>query len=87
MTRNQVIVGLGDAVVVVEAGAGGGTLRAGEAALQTGKQLWVLGFPGEDPPGNQALLTAGGRRVANRAELSDGMRKLATEPRTQGLFD
>lgn len=87
MTRNQVIVGLGDAVVVVEAGAGGGTLRAGETALQTGKQLWVLGFPGEDPPGNQALLTAGARRVANRVELADGMRKLVVEPRAQGLFD
>ena len=49
MTRNQVIVGLGDAVVVVEAGAGGGTLRAGETALQTGKQLWVLGPPARTP--------------------------------------
>jgi DNA processing protein len=87
MTRNQVIVGLGDAVIVVEAGATGGTLQAGKTALQNGKRLWVLGFPGEDPPGNQALLAAGGRRIASRAELAAEMRELIHKPHPQALFD
>ncbi|MEV6827642.1 DNA-processing protein DprA [Amycolatopsis sp. NPDC051102] len=87
MTRNQVIVGLGDAVVAVEAGETGGTLRAGEAALQCGKRLWVLGFPGEDPPGNQALLAAGGTRIAGRTALRTELRDLLRGPHSPSLFD
>ncbi|MGK3199920.1 DNA-processing protein DprA [Amycolatopsis sp. MEPSY49] len=87
MTRNQVIVGLGDAVVAVEAGETGGTLRAGKAALQGGKRLWVLGFPGEDPPGTRALLAAGGSRIESRAALAARLHDLVGEPRSQSLFD
>lgn len=87
MARNQVIVGLGEAIVAIEAGETGGTLRAGEAALQAGRPLWVLSFPAEEPPGNKLLLAAGGRCVASRAELRDGMHNLLAEPRDRGLFD
>ncbi|MEU5258627.1 DNA-processing protein DprA [Amycolatopsis sp. NPDC021455] len=87
MTRNQVIVGLGDAVVAVEAGKTGGTLRAGEVALQSGKRLWVLGFPGEDPPGNKALLAAGGSRIASRTALRAKLQDLLRGPFSPSLFD
>ncbi|GAB3704557.1 hypothetical protein GCM10027598_04760 [Amycolatopsis oliviviridis] len=87
MTRNQVIVGLGDAVIVVEAGETGGTLRAGETAVSAQVPLWVLGFRHADPPGNRKLLGAGGRRIANRVALSAEMRRLAETPRAQRLFD
>jgi DNA processing protein len=87
MTRNQVIVGLGDAVVAVEAGETGGTLQAGKTTLHSGKRLWVLGFPGEDPPGTQALIAAGGSRVGSRVALAAKLRDLAGEPRSQALFD
>jgi DNA processing protein len=76
MTRNQVIVGLSRALVVVEAGPTGGTLRAGELAIQAERPLLVLGFAGGDPEGNTKLLAAGGRRISDRAQLGSALRKL-----------
>jgi DNA processing protein len=69
MTRNRVIVGLCPAVVVVEAGETGGTLKAGELAIQLDRRLLVLGFADGDPDGNKKLIAAGGRRVSSRTEL------------------
>jgi len=76
MTRNQVIVGLCQALVVVEAGPSGGTLRAGELATQFGRRLLVLGFAGGDPEGNTTLLAAGGHRITDRAQLMAELRRL-----------
>lgn len=87
MTRNQVIVGLSHAVLVVEAGETGGTLRAGEIALQGERPLMVLRFPDGNLPGNERLLAAGARPVTNRVELSNELRRLGTEPGTQLTLD
>jgi DNA processing protein len=76
MTRNQVIVGLSHALVVVEAGPTGGTLRAGEMAIQAGRRLLVLGFAGGDPDGNTKLLALGGHRISDRATLTAELRRL-----------
>lgn len=77
MTRNQVIAGLAQAVVVVEAGETGGTLRAGEIALRGERPLLVLDQHGRTLPGNERLIAAGGRRVATRANLVVELQRLA----------
>jgi len=57
--RSNVILGLGPALVVIEAGERGGTLAAGEGALSAGRPLLVLDFGNETPPGN--VKAAGGQ--------------------------
>lgn len=79
MTRNQVIVGLSHALIVVEAGETGGTLRAGQTALQGKRPLFVLGFANGTPQGNEKLLAAGGRAVTDRAALHRELRRLDIE--------
>lgn len=77
MTRNQVIAGLAQAVVVVEAGESGGTLKAGEIALHGGRPLLVLDQGGKTLPGNERLIAAGGRRVAARTDLVEELQRLS----------
>ncbi|MFD8799599.1 DNA-processing protein DprA [Streptomyces atroolivaceus] len=69
MTRNKVIYGLGQALVVVEAGERGGTLAAGEGALRLGRPVFVLNFGQETPAGNKILLKKGGYPVDSREAL------------------
>lgn len=70
MTRNGVIVGLGTALVVVEAGATGGTLDAGKRALGGRRPVLALQFNRTPtPPGNEELIAAGARPVATRRQL------------------
>lgn len=80
MARNALIFGLGRALVVIEAGAKGGTLAAGEGALRIGRPLLVLDFGHNSPQGNQMLIERGGRPVTSvRAlgEVIDGLQPLA----------
>lgn len=71
-TRNKLIIGLSDVLVVVEAGEKSGTLRAGEAALQRGHPVWALTFAGgERPVGNNILLQAGAEEVPSREDLAE----------------
>ncbi|MEY9927986.1 DNA processing protein [Catenulispora sp. GP43] len=88
MTRNKIIFGLGRALVVVEAGERGGTLAAGEGALRMGRQVFVLNFGPDTPPGNVTLLKKGGVAVRSREELG---RMLESSPAesdwyTEALF-
>ena len=78
MERNQVIVAVSQAVIVIEAGETGGTLNAGYAALSMKKPLFVAMY--EDMNGsrerNQMLLEAGGMplrrsRSTNHAQLRE----------------
>ncbi|MGW4209429.1 DNA-processing protein DprA [Lentzea sp. NPDC004789] len=80
MTRNQVITGLSHAVVVIEAGESGGTMKAGEVALRGERPLLVLDGRSGSFPGNERLIAAGGHRVTTRAELADQFRRLSAEP-------
>jgi len=61
MKRNLTIIGLSDVVLVVEAGAKGGSLDAGEKTLQLGKYLFVpqYGNVPESAAGNPTLLNRG----------------------------
>jgi DNA processing protein len=68
MTRNTVISGLSRALVVVEAGETGGTLAAGEYALQRGQPVLALQLFGA-PPGNDLLIANGARVIRSRHDL------------------
>jgi DNA protecting protein DprA len=63
MQRNATVCGLADVVIVIEAGLTGGTLAAGQKALELGQPLFVAAFP--HPPtsaaGNAILLRQGGQ--------------------------
>ncbi len=71
MERNKVICGLSRALVVVEAGATGGTLDAGRECLRQKKPLLVIHYetPREMPDGNSQLIAEGGIPIRSVAEL------------------
>lgn len=78
MERNDLIIGLSRAMVVVEAGDTGGTLGAGKATLKSGKPLYVAVYENmpENAPGNDLLLKMGGKRLSKsrasgRAKLTE----------------
>jgi DNA processing protein len=71
MSRNRVIVGLGKALVVVEAGETGGTLDAGRQAIKSGKAVLALEFSeGATPPGNRILHELGAIAIRSRQQLA-----------------
>jgi DNA processing protein len=78
MERNNVIVGISDAVVVIEAREQGGTLHAGFSALRLGKPLFVALYDemNGSREGNQRLIREGGKpllrnRVTSQAQMRD----------------
>lgn len=61
MRRNELILGLSRAMIVIEAGAKGGSLAAGESSLAYKEPLFVIDYKNEPPTavGNKALLRKG----------------------------
>jgi len=60
MDRNNIIVALSDAMIVIEAGEKGGTMEAGKATLRRGKPLYVVEYAdNEKAPGNAYLVKQG----------------------------
>ena len=76
MQRNNTILGLSEALVVVEASAKGGTLDAGLKCLKQKKPLFVLQYKDEHktPSGNRTLIEMGGVPVRTNRQLSSLMR-------------
>lgn len=70
MQRNEVIIALSRAMIVVEAGETGGTLAAGMRALELGKPLFVAEYENisEVAPGNAKLLEKGAARLRRSRE-------------------
>ncbi|RUP07126.1 MAG: hypothetical protein EKK34_00535 [Mycobacterium sp.] len=68
MTRNAVISDLSQALVVVEAGDKGGTLAAGEYALQRHQTVLTLQLF-DAPPGNKLLMANGAKVIRSRQHL------------------
>lgn len=62
MQRNGVVLGLADVAIVIESGTDGGTFAAGEAALASGRPLFVVEYthPPDSAAGNRVLLERGG---------------------------
>jgi DNA processing protein len=86
MARNRVIVGLGRALVVIEAGETGGTLDAGIQALKTDKPVLALEFSeGATPPGNAILHEMGAIRIGSRRHLSRVLDEICAVPAAQPL--
>jgi DNA processing protein len=75
MARNSVILGLGMALIVVEAGEKGGTLNAGMRALEVNRPVVALEFS-EVPSGNAFLLRRGAIPARSRSELSAKLKAL-----------
>jgi DNA processing protein len=84
MARNNVIIGLSLALVVVEASEKGGTLSAGTKALQLNKPVLALQFP-MNPLGNAELIRHGAISIRNRAELSAQLVELVKNPQGNQL--
>jgi DNA processing protein len=72
MTRNTVISGLSRALVVVEAGETGGTLAAGEYALQRRQTVLTLQLF-DAPPGNKLLMDNGAEVIRSRQHLETAL--------------
>lgn len=76
MTRNQVIIGLSKAMIVIEAQEKGGTIEAGKSALKLKVPLFVAEYQDmTHTPGNVRLLEMGAatlkkRQSAGRAKLT-----------------
>lgn len=70
MERNELIIALSRALVVVEAGTTGGTLAAGMRGLQLGKPVFVADHDRADEvaPGNAQLLVKGAARLGRSQE-------------------
>lgn len=76
MARNKVIIGLSQAMIVIEAGASGGTLDAGKSTLHANMPLFVAQYENltSQAAGNQILIDLGGLplnrlRSTNRANM------------------
>jgi DNA processing protein len=82
MTRNQVIMGLSKAMIVIEAGEKGGTMNAGMETLKHGTPLYVAEYQdmSVDARGNKKLLELGGKRLArSRMTGRANMQKVFTD--------
>lgn len=73
MTRNALIVGLGRALVVIEAGEKGGTLDAGRKGLRLARKVFALEFADGPRPGNQVLVNEGAIPLATRGDLREAL--------------
>lgn len=65
MKRNGVIIGLSDAMILVESGKTGGTFAAGEETLRRGKPLFVIDFekPEVSAEANPYFIERGGNPI------------------------
>jgi predicted Rossmann fold nucleotide-binding protein DprA/Smf involved in DNA uptake len=59
MKRNEVVCGLADCVIVIEAGEAGGTVEAARTAEALGKRLYIVDFkePAPSAAGNAYLIS------------------------------
>lgn len=77
MNRNQIIIALSKAMIVIEAQEKGGTIEAGKSALKLRMPLFVAEYGDMDrTPGNDLLLQHGG--VGLRKSKSEGRAKLSS---------
>lgn len=89
MTRNAIIAGLGVALVVIEAGASGGTLDAGLKGIELKRPVLALDFQSGARPGNELLFNRGAIRVSSTGELRRAIADIqaAIETGQLELFD
>lgn len=88
MTRNNLIIALSRAMIVIEAGEKGGTFHAGEETLKMKTPLYVAEHQdmSVDAKGNKILLQKGGKklsksRTSNRANMANIFEDVALDRR------
>jgi len=85
--RNQTIIGLVKAMIVIEAAEKGGTMNAGIETLRLGTPLYVAVYQDmSDARGNKKLLELGGKRLVRsrstgRANMNDIFDDIKKEPK------
>lgn len=96
MARNRTICGLSDAVIVIEAGAQGGSYEAGKTALKLKQPLFVVDYPESlgVAEGNRKLLGSGAQPLKLDSEFQPDLAPVLTalrEPKQavaqRNLFD
>lgn len=70
MRRNELILGLSKAMIVIEAGNKGGSLAAGESSLAYKEPLFVIDYKNEPPTavGNKTLIRKGAYPIRSNAQ-------------------
>ncbi len=78
LARNRLQVGLAEAVIVVQAGPGGGAMQTAERAFRTGRLVYAVTWSSrsEKTEGNTALLARGARPLAGPEEIANLVREL-----------
>lgn len=78
MKRNHLIIGLSDAMVLIEAGTTGGTFAAGEATIQHNQPLFIVDYatPPESASGNILLAQKGGVLLKQTRQLRPNLNRL-----------
>jgi len=59
VVRNELVVALGDILIVTEADLNSGSMRSVEYALKMGKEIWVLAHRMDESLGTNRLLLEG----------------------------
>ena len=85
MRRNHLIIALSDAMILIEAGASGGTFAAGEATLKHNQPLFVVDYasPPESASGNELLIKRGGLLLKQTREFKPNLTKVIQKAKEQ----
>lgn len=92
MERNNLIIALSRAMIVIEAGSTGGTLHAGKSTLKMGLPLFVIEYGDMQTaaPGNHELIQLGGLPVLKKQDSGkanvDRVRAMALTPVTKATM-
>ena len=68
VVRNELVVALGDILIVTEADLNSGSMRSVEYALKMGKEIWVLAHRLDESMGTNHLLLEGKAKVIQNVE-------------------
>jgi DNA protecting protein DprA len=78
MKRNSTIIGLSDAMILVESGLSGGTFAAGEETLKRNRPLFVIEYATPDPSAeaNPHFIEKGGSPIRGRKDGTPSLEKV-----------
>ncbi len=79
VVRNELVVALGDILIVTEADLNSGSMRSVEYALKMGKEIWVLAHRMDESMGTNKLLLEGNAKVIHDVEIFASRFGQATE--------
>ncbi len=85
MKRNHLIVGLTDAMVVIESKTDGGSFAAGNATLEHNQPLFVVDYAQapQSASGNKFLIKKGGKPLQQTKEHTPNLRELVKQARVK----